>query len=313
MRPYSTDLRERVADAVDHKEGSLRQIARRFRVSLSFVVRLLQRRRDADTIEPKPHGGGPAPALGPDDHRRLAALIQEQPDATLKRLKERGGFTCSLKTLWHALRQQGLTRKKKALHADERDRPDVQTKRRTFRRKVKKIAPQRLVFVDETGVNTAMTPTYAWAPRGERAYASAPGAWESFTLTAALALNGVRAPLVFQGSTDATTFQAYVEEVLVPSLHEGDVVVFDNLSAHLAPAVSEAIERAGASVLPLPPWSPDYTPIEDMYSKVKEFLRRVAARVEGDLYDAIGEALKEATPEDIVGWFKEAGLCATHG
>lgn len=313
MRPYSTDLRERVADAVDHKEGSLRQIARRFSVSLSFVVRLLQRRRDADTIEPRPHGGGPAPALGPDDRRRLAALIQEQPDATLKQLKERGGFACSLKTLWHALRQQGLTRKKKTLRADERDRPDVQTKRRSFRRKVKKIEPQRLVFVDEAGATTAMTPTYAWAPRGERAYASAPGAWESVTLTAALALDGVRAPLVFQGSTNATTFQAYVEGVLVPSLHEGDVVVFDNLSAHLAPAVAEAIEEAGANVLPLPPWSPDYTPIEDMYSKVKEFLRRVAARAKGDLYDAIGEALKQVTPEDIVGWFKEAGLCATHG
>jgi transposase len=158
-----------------------------------------------------------------------------------------------------------------------------------------------------------MTPTYAWAARGERAYASAPGEWESFTLTTALALDGVRAPLVFQGSTNAPTFQAYVEGVLVPSLHEGDVIVFDNLSAHLGPAVVEAIEGAGARVLPLPPWSPDYTPIEDMYSKVKEFLRRIAARVKGDLYDAIGEALKEVTPEEIAGWFKEAGLCAAHG
>ena len=90
-------------------------------------------------------------------------------------------------------------------------------------------------------------------------------------------------------------------------------VVFDNLSAHLAPAVAEAIERAGASVLPLPPWSPDYTPIEEMYSKVKEFLCRVAARVKGDLDDAIGDALKEVTPQDIIGWFKEAGLSASRG
>src|SRR3954447_7402615 len=313
MRPYSSDLRERVADAVDQKEGSLRQIAQRFCVSLSFVVRLLQRRRDDGTTEPKPHGGGPAPALGPDDRRRLAALIEDQPDATLKQLQQRGGFTCSLKTLWHALRQQGLTRKKKTLHADERDRPDVQTKRRSFRRKVKKIEPERLVFVDETGVTTAMTPTYAWAPRGQRAYASAPGAWESFALTAAVAVDGVRAPLVFQGSTDAPTFQAYVEGVLVPALQEGDVVVFDNLSAHLGPAVAEAIEDAGARVLPLPPWSPDYTPIEEMYSKVKEFLRHVAARVKGDLYDAIGEALRAVTDQDIIGWFQDAGLYAAHG
>src|SRR4051794_17545578 len=229
MGPYSNDLRERVAAAVDHGEGSQREIARRFRVSLSFIVRLLQRRRDADTLEPLPHGGCPPPVRGPDDRNRLEALIREKPDATLEQLRQRGGFTCSLTTLWRALRGHDLTRKKKTLHADERDRPDVQTKRRSFRRKVKKIDPERLVFVDETGVTTAMTPASAWAPRGERACASAPGAWESVTVTAAPGLDGVRAPLVFPGSTDAATFRTYVEEVLVPGLHEGDVVVFDNL------------------------------------------------------------------------------------
>jgi transposase len=312
MGPYSNDLRERVAAAVDHGEGSQREIARRFRVSLSFVVRLLQRRRATDSLDPKPHGGCPPPALGPVERRRLDELIRAQPDATLEQLRRRGGFTCSLTTLWRALRRRDLTRKKKTLHADERDRPDVQQKRRSFRRKVKRIEPERLVFVDETGVTTAMTPAYAWAPRGERAYASAPGSWESVTVTAALGLDGVRAPLAFPGSTNATTFQGYVEAVLVPTLRAGDVVVFDNLSAHLAPAVAEAIEGAGASVLPLPPYSPDYTPIEAMYSKVKEFLRRIAARVKGDLYDAIGVALKKVTPQDIIGWFKEAGLSASH-
>jgi transposase len=301
MRPSSTDLRERVAAAVDHQEGSLREIARRFRVSLSFIVRLFQRRRDADTIEPKPHGGGPPPALGPDDQKRLAELIREQPDATLEQLKRRGGFTCSLKTLWRGLRQRGLTLKKKSLHASERDRPDVQKKRRSFRRKVRRIASERLVFVDETGVTTAMTPAYAWSPRGERAVDSAPGSWESVTVIAALGLDGVCAPLAFPGSTDTAAFQSYVDQVLVPALHEGDVVVLDNLKPHLGSGVAAAIERAGAHVLPLPPYSPDYTPIEEMYSKVKTFLRRIAARTKGDLYDAIGEALKQVTPQDIIG------------
>jgi transposase len=311
MGPYSKDLRERVVAAVDHQEGSPREIARRFRVNLSFVVRLLQRRRDAGTLDPKPHGGCPPLSLGPDDRRRLAELIRAQPDATLEQLRERGGFGCSLTTLWRALRRLGLTRKKKTPHADERDRPDIQKKRRSFRRKVKPIEPQRLVFVDETGVTTAMTPAYAWAPRGERALDSAPGSWESVTVIAAL--DGVRAPLVIPGSTNAATFQSYVEQVLVPALRQGDVVVFDNLSAHLGPDVAEAIEHAGARVLPLPPYSPDYTPIEEMFSKVKEFLRRVAARVKGDLYSAIGEALREVTDQDIIGWFQDAGLYAAHG
>jgi transposase len=313
MGPYSNDLRERVAAAVDHGEGSQREIARRFRVSLTFVFRLLRRRREAGTLDPKPHGGCPPPALGPDELQRLAELIREQPDATLDQLRDRGGFRCSLTTLWRSLRRLGLTRKKKTLHADERGRPDVQKRRRSFRREVKRIEPERLVFVDETGVTTAMTPAYAWAPRGERADASAPRSWESVTVIAALGLDGVRAPLMFPGSTDAATFESYIEQVLVPELHEGDVVVFDNLSAHLGPAVAEAIEGAGAKVLPLPPYSPDYTPIEEMFSKVKEFLRRVAARAKGDLYDAIADALREVTDPDIIGWFQDAGLYAAHG
>jgi transposase len=313
MRPYSTDLRERVAAAVDDGEGSQREIAALFRVSLSFIVRLLQRRRDAGTLEPKPHGGGPPPVLGPDDQQRLAELIRTDPDATLKQLKQRGGFTCSLKTLWCALRRQGLTFKKKSLHASEQDRPDVQKKRRLFRKEVAQIEPGRLVFVDETGVTTAMTPAYAWAPCGERAVDSAPASWESVTVIAALGLDGVRAPLALPGSVDTAVFQSYVDQVLVPALQEGDVVVFDNLKPHLARGVAAAIERAGAEVLPLPPYSPDYTPMEPMYSKVKALLRRIAARAKGDLYDAIGEALKQVTPEDIIGWFNHAGLSAAHG
>jgi transposase len=127
----------------------------------------------------------------------------------------------------------------------------------------------------------------------------------------AMGLEGVRAPLAFPGATNEAAFQSYVEGALVPALHAGDIVVFDNLSAHLKPAVTEAIEGAGASVLPLPPYSPDLTPIEEMFSKVKEFLRRVAARTKGNLYEAIGEALGQVTVHDILGWFQQAGLCAT--
>src|SRR5205823_8868780 len=137
----------------------------------------------------------------------------------------------------------------------------------------------------------------------------APASWESVTVIAALGLDGVRAPLAFPGATDTAAFESYLEQVLVPELHAGDVVVLDNLKPHLAAGVAAAIERAGARVLPLPPYSPDYTPIEGMNSKVKAFLRRIEARTKGELYDAIAEALKQVTPEDIIGWFKKAGLC----
>jgi transposase len=104
-----------------------------------------------------------------------------------------------------------------------------------------------------------------------------------------------------------------VEQALVPELHEGDVVVLDNFKPHLARGVAESIEKVGASVLPLPPYSPDYTPIEAMFSKAKAYLRRAAARSKGGLYDALGEALRGVTDRDIIGWFHHAGLCATHG
>jgi transposase len=313
MRPYSSDLRERVAAAIDHHDGSIRWIARIFRVSTSFVVRLLQRRRAAGTLDPKPHGGGPPPALGPDDLERLAGLVRDQPDATLEQLRQQGGFGCSLKTLWFALDRLGLTRKQKSLHASQRDRPDVQEKRRSFRRKVRQIEPKALVFLDETGITTAMTPAYARAPRGERAVDSAPASWDTVTVIAALGLGGVRAPLAFPGATDTTAFQTYVEQVLVPELHEGEVVVFDNLKPHLSAQVATAIENAGARVLPLPPYSPDYTPMEEMISKVKQALRRAKARSRTELYDALGEVLRQVTSQDILGWFQHAGLCATPG
>jgi transposase len=309
----SNDLRERIVAAVDHNEGSRREIARRFLVSVSCITRLLKLRRETGSLDPRPHGGGQTPALDQEALEQLRRLVEEQPDATLQELRERLGIVGSIMIVWRALRKLDITRKKKSKHAAERDDPRVQKMRRSFRKEVAVIEPGRLVFVDETGVTTAMTPTHGRAPRGERVDDSAPASWESVTVIAAVGLDGVCAPLAFPGATDAATFQSYVENVLVRSLHKGDVVVFDNLSAHKDPAVSAAIQRVGASVLPLPPYSPDLTPIEEMFSKVKEFLRRVAARAKGDLYDAIGEALKTVTIGDILGWFRHAGLCPGHG
>ena len=313
MRPSSMDLRERVAAAVDHHEGSQRQIAWTFRVSLSFVVRLLQRRRDAGTLEPQPHGGSRLPPWGPTSGNAATDGSPSGPTPPWSHWKERGGFRCSLTTLGRVLRRRRLTPTKKRLSASQRDRPEGQKKRRAFRRKVSRIEPKRLIFVAETGVTTARTPADAWAPRGARAVDSAPATWATMTVIAALGRDGVRAPLAFPGSTDTAAFQSYVDQALVPALHAGDVVVWGSLKPHLAAGVAASIERAGARVLPLPPYSPDYTPIEEMWSKVKQWLRRAGARAKDALYDALGEALRQVTPEDILGWFRHAGLCATHG
>ena len=130
-----------------------------------------------------------------------------------------------------------------------------------------------------------MTPTHARALRGERAIGKVPTSWGTLTVIAALGLDGVRAPMAFSGATNSAAFQTYVEVVLVPELHAGDVVVFDNLSSHMASGVADSIKRAGAEILPLPPYSSDFTPIEELWSKAKQFLRRLEPRRQESLRD----------------------------
>jgi transposase len=309
MRPYSLDLRERVAAAVDNREGSWRDIARRFRVSLSFLTRLIQRRRQTGDLAPKPHGGGRAPALDPAAQQRLRQVLRQQPDATLAELRQRLGLTCSLVAIWRTLRRLKSTRKKKDLHHAEQDRPDIQEQRGAFVDEVAEIDPEHLVFVDESGATTVRTRTYGRTPAGERVSGAVPGDWESVTVLAGMRLSGVVAPWVFVGATDTATFEAWVMQELVPELQPGDVVVWDNLKPHQSALARAAVESAGATVKPLPPHSPDLTPIEAMWSKVKEALRALAARTVRRLLRAIGTALHKVTLLDIVGWFHDCDLC----
>jgi transposase len=311
MRPYSLDLRQRVIAALDAGEGTQPEIAARFRVSVSFITRLLRRRRRTGSVAPAPHGGGHPPALDRAAQRRLRRLVREQPDATLEELAARVGVPCGRMAIFRTLRKLKITRKKKSLHASERDSRRVRRKRRAFREAVGRIAPRRLVFVDETGANTAMTRTYGRAPRGQRVKGAVPGHWKAVTLICGVRLSGVVAPLAFEGAMDATTFEGYARQVLAPQLGAGDVVVWDNLKPHESAGARRAVEGAGARLLPLPPYSPDYTPIEEMYSKVKGLLRSAAARTTDAVYDAMGVALRAVCPSDIRGWFKHCGLCAT--
>jgi transposase len=155
-----------------------------------------------------------------------------------------------------------------------------------------------------------MTRTHGRAPAGQRVHGAVPGLWESVTLICGLRLSGVTAPFVFPGATDTATFQSYVERVLVPRLKPGDVVIWDNLRPHKAESVVRAVEAAKARVIPLPSWSPDLTPIEEMFSKVKEALRSAAARTTDAISGAIGPALHDISPQDILGWFQSCAAYA---
>jgi transposase len=164
------------------------------------------------------------------------------------------------------------------------------------------------VFIDETGASTKMARLRGRAKRGQRCRAPVPhGHWKTTTFTGALRLDGLTAPMVLDGPMNGDAFLAYVQQVLVPTLAPGDLVVMDNLPAHRRSGVREAIEAAGGRMRFLPPYSPDFNPIENAFAKLKAVLRKVAARTIDDLWNAIADALPQFTPKECANYFTAAG------
>ncbi len=172
--------------------------------------------------------------------------------------------------------------------------------------------PEKLVFIDETGANTKMTRLRGRAARGERCRAPVPfGHWNTTTFTAGLRLTGISAPMLLEGPMDGEHFLAYIEQVLVPTLTLGDTVIMDNLSSHKMAGVRFAIEAAGANLLYLPPYSPDFNPIEMAFSKLKAILRGAAQRSLDALWNTIKHAIERFTPSECANYFAAAGYDAT--
>ena len=180
--------------------------------------------------------------------------------------------------------------------------------REAWRQQVAEVDPDRLVFLDESGAKTNLTRLYGRVAGGARLVDATPhGHWCTTTMLSSVRMGGSTAALVIEGSTDAEVFGAYVEQVLVPSLRPGDIVVMDNLAPHKMPAVAERIRAAGADVWFLPPYSPDLNPIEKMWSKVRAFLRKAKARTWDALWKAIAAALRAVTESDAANWFAACG------
>jgi transposase len=200
------------------------------------------------------------------------------------------------------------SRGKKTAHAEEQERPDVLKRRRDWFAPQPELDPERLIFIDETWASTNMARRYGRAPRGERLRSSVPhGHWKTTTFVAGLRLSGMAAPMALDGPINGRSFQAYVDQVLVPELKPGDVVIMDNLGSHKGQGVRAAIEAAGARLLYLPPYSPDFNPIENAFSKLKALLRKAAERSVDGLWDAIARIAALITPTECANFFKAAG------
>lgn len=183
--------------------------------------------------------------------------------------------------------------------------------RAAWRAEAAGIDPERLIFIDESGLDTRLTRTHARAPRGQRAHGTAPGGhWRRLTLIGALGLDGICAAMTVAAATGTAVFLAFVTQVLIPVLSREKpdaVVVMDNLAAHKAAGVRHALEAAGVAYRYLPAYSPDLNPIEPIWAKVKAELRRVAARAPDALQEALGPALDAITPQDAAGCFHHCG------
>ncbi len=314
MKPYSIDLRQRIVDSYTAGEGSIRQLAKRYKVGPDCVRRLLKRHRETGSVKPFPQGGNPQPKLSSSHLEVLKTLVDEDNDATLaqlaQRLEQRTEIKVSPSTISRGLGHLEITRKKKSLKASKAYTDEVQQQRRDYWQDVAEIKVSDFVFLDETGFNRAMVEVYARALRGQRAYGPKPPRGKNISVIGAMSLvAGFMAGFSFEGGTNGDTFLWYVEQVLVPNLWPGAVVVMDNLSAHKVDGVVEAIERAGARVLYLSPYSPDFNPIENLWSKLKQYVRLAETSTKEMLHSAIQAGLDRISLEDVRNWFCHCCYC----
>ena len=310
-KAYSGDLRERLVAAVG--SGMSRcEAAEVFGVAISTAVKWMQRLRDTGSWAAKPRGGSTSPL---EQHKeRILAVVGKRPDAILKEILaalSKQGIHTSRSALDRFLARHKITRKKKSLRAAEQKRKDVARARRKWIREQGLLDPAKLVFIDETSVNTNMVRLYGRCPCGVRLVDHVPfGQWETMTFVSALRHDAMVAPMLIEGPMNGELFLAYVEQCLVPTLKPNDIVVVDNLPSHKVAGVVEAIEAAGATLRYLPQYSPDLNPIEMPFSKFKAYLRKLAQRTIPGIRHSIRSFLSSLKGQECANYLKHAGYAS---
>ncbi len=209
------------------------------------------------------------------------------------------------------MRNIKIASQKKSFYAQEQDREDVKIKRIDFIDSVEEIDPNNLIFLDESGAHLGMTSDYARAEGGERAKMPKPfDTGERFSIIGAICLTGIVAMMYVSSSVNGSIFKTYIEELLIPKLRRGQFVIFDNVNFHKSKELISIIESTGARVVFLPPYSPDLSPIEKMWSKIKEILKRKKPRSKSEFHQALLEAITAVTEEDCEEWYDVCGYAA---
>jgi len=311
-KPYSEDLRKRVVAAVETGGLSCNQAAKQFGVAISTAIGWVRRLRETGSVAPGKIGGYRPKAISGE--YRVWLLQRIKQDFTLRglvaELAERGLKSITVRCGSSSMPRSSAS--KKSVVAGERDRPDVARRRAQWVKYQDRVEPERLVFIDETWARTDMAALRGWAPRGQRLPTKVPhGRWKTMTFLAALRHDRIEAPWFLEGPIDGESFRLYVEKVLLPTLRPGDIVIMDNLGSHRGKTVRQLIRSAGAKLFFLPKYSPDLNPIEQVFAKLKHFLRKAAARTVEAVCLAIGEVLQLFTPEECASYLANSGYGRT--
>jgi len=308
MDSYSQDLRERVIKVWQAQTATQAWIADTFGISVSTLKEWIKRFQETGSIDPLPRGRE-QPLIKDDQAQAVQTLVDQLPEATLAQYctawEQATGQRVSVATMCRALQRFDRPRKKKTIAAAERD----EVARQVWRELAETLPAQRVTVFDESGTQLDMSSPYARAPRGERAYATQRrNTGKNMTLLAGITLAGMTAPFVVDGAVTTAVMETYLAHVLLPTLRAGDIVILDNLSVHHAASVTQMLTDHGCRVLFLPAYSPDFSPIENAFSKIKGVLRRLRAQTVDTLLDAIDQAIDTITPKNAIGYFTHAGL-----
>ncbi len=303
--PYSNDLRLKVLDAYQNGDETIETVAQRFSVSGSFVKNLMKRYQETGQVVPDKMGGNVLPKVSVEGTLKIKEWLAETSDLTLTELcvlyENEYSVILSITSMGRALKRANITRKKKATYDPKKDTELVQEYKETLT----SILDQEHIYIDEMGANLDLTRTYARSEKGTRAYGEKPTArGKRISTVGALSEQGMVTAMCFEGTMNTAVFMHFLEFFLCPLLKPGQWVILDNASPHKAEDVRHTIEKTGAKLLYLPPYSPEYNPIEQVWSKVKSLLRSAKARTVEKLYDELAIALNKITKSDAQGFFK---------
>jgi transposase len=306
MKAYSQDLRERIVQTVD--EGKTQEeTAYLFKVSPKTVQRYIKQRREKGHLLPNPIPGRP-PTKRAEIEAKLQLQLEKKPDATLQEhcdmWEAETGKKVSISTMSRAIEHLKWTLKKKTLQANERKEEE----RELWKEQTKDRDASKYRFIDETGSNLSLTRFYARSPKGKRAYGTITRKrGKNVTMITDLTLAGLGEAFIIDGAANGDIFEAYIEQILIPSLNSGEIVVMDNCSIHKGEKVRQLIEARGCELRFLPAYSPDFSPIEEAFSKIKTILRGIGAKTREDLQKALEYAITTVTASDALGWFWHCG------